>query len=570
MASTAPFVCRACARSLHRSGCLRTLPPTSAHVLARSRQLSSRPATAAQASPPPRDPETPQNHDAQQHDAVSTSSTSLSNAPPAPTEQGPMSRRLQEATEEALLTGGRAGRRAVEDAGFSHELKAKLLEKLADAQFRTEHLAAFTEAGITGDVPEAAGHGTRALASAQPWTGEETPEDAVLRMLDDARKPLAPKLRGKPKIPSPVTVDMRLRPAQRLSPGQRAASARDKAQTYTGMGLGKDGIGLSNKEREAFRKEYRERFALGARAMPNTITGLAALANERIEDAITRGQFKDIPRGKSVERDTRANNPFIDTTEYILNNMIKRQEIVPPWIEKQQELLKAATVFRSRLRNDWERHAARMIASRGGSLQEQTDRARAYAQAEEVHNPRRRNIEQTSIPTNTTDDIVMARIRQEGLDSATTVSISNGETPPADDATNSSAAATAFVSTRPYRDPDWEAAERSYMGLAITNLNAITRSYNLMAPELAKKPYFSLQRELNNCYADVAPKLASVIQDRATRPTRSPVDVVGKRTRTNSILGRLGGDGVAVEIRESKEPHYGLKEMWRDFWAKPK
>jgi hypothetical protein len=40
------------------------------------------------------------------------------------------------------------------------------------------------------------------------------------------------------------------------------------------------------------RKELKERFTPGARAMPNSIRGLAALANERIEDAIARGQFK--------------------------------------------------------------------------------------------------------------------------------------------------------------------------------------------------------------------------------------------------------------------------------------
>jgi hypothetical protein len=70
---------------------------------------------------------------------------------------------------------------------------------------------------------------------------------------------------------------------------------------------------LNEEEREAMRREFKERFAPAARAMPNTVTGLAALANERIEDAIARGQFKNIPRGKGVERDRRADNPFVDT-----------------------------------------------------------------------------------------------------------------------------------------------------------------------------------------------------------------------------------------------------------------
>ena len=48
-----------------------------------------------------------------------------------------------------------------------------------------------------------------------------------------------------------------------------------------------------------------------------------------------------------------------------MNKMIQRQDLVPPWIEKQQELLKAARVFRTRLRSDWRRYVARMIAAEG-------------------------------------------------------------------------------------------------------------------------------------------------------------------------------------------------------------
>jgi hypothetical protein len=222
-----------------------------------------------------------------------------------------MTSRLQQATEDALLTGGRAGRRAIEEAGFSEELKAKLLDKVASAKFHQEHSAALAEANIVSRIPDSAGLGTRAMASAQPWTGQETTEDAVLRMLDDARKQLPPELRGKSKPPVPAPVDMRIRREVGVSPGRRAAGARDKAHAYAGMGV-KD-KGLSDEEREAMRREFRERFAPGARAMPNTVSGLAALANERIEDAIARGQFKNIPRGTGIERDTRADNPFIDT-----------------------------------------------------------------------------------------------------------------------------------------------------------------------------------------------------------------------------------------------------------------
>lgn len=500
-----------------------------------------------------------------------------------------MSRRLQEATEEALLTGGRAGRKAVEEAGFSEELKERLFNKIADAEFRAEHSHTMAAAGIDTQTLGSAsrtGAGTRDLASAQHWTGDEAPEDTILRMLDDARKPLPPSLRGKPSIPDPVVVDLRLRRPPSHSPGQRAANARDKATVYAGFGMnksaeeakkskdGKAGTESDEKQRAAFRKELRERFGAGAGAanMPNTFTGLAALANERIEDAIARGQFRDIPRGTNVERDARADNPFIDTTEYIMNKMIQRQEIVPPWIEKQQELVRSARSFRMQLRTDWRRHAARSLASRGGSLQKQMEAAERYAAAEQVHNPRRRDVDKMAVATNHTDDPVMAAKVAEAAPAAEAAAAEQSEekttaSPPGPSPDGAGPAVGDL--TRPLRDPAWEAAERSYMELAIRNLNTLTRSYNLMAPELAKKPYFSLDRELLACFADVAPTLAQTIKERAAIPPKpNPDDMneaLGRR-----VLEKFVGEGgtTSARVYDNKKPYYGLKEMWRDMWKK--
>ncbi|KXJ97009.1 hypothetical protein Micbo1qcDRAFT_155749, partial [Microdochium bolleyi] len=244
------------------------------------------------------------------------SPSKATDSPPAP-EPGAMSQRLQEATEEALLTGGRAGRKAVEEAGFSDELKERLFSRIQDAKFRAEHAGAFAEAGI----PRAADRDAYAAATTPAWTGTESTEDAVLRMLNDAHKPLARNLRsaGKPKYPDLQPVELRIRPEARPSAGQRVASAREKAAVYTGLGMkGKKDTDLTDEEREARTAEFRERFKPAGRTMPATLQGLASLANERIEDAIARGQFKNIPRGPGIERDKRADNPFIDTTEYIM------------------------------------------------------------------------------------------------------------------------------------------------------------------------------------------------------------------------------------------------------------
>lgn len=454
-------------------------------------------------------------------------------------ELGPLAQKLQEATEEVLLTGGRSGRRAIEDSGFSEDLKEKLFNKIADESFSQQYTAFLAEAkSSTGSV----GAG---IPPSQPWTGEESTADAVLRMLDDAKKPLKPELRSKFQ---PPVVDTRLKRAPKQSPGQKAAGARDKAAVYSGMGM-KSQTGLTEEEREEIKRGFRERFESHARAVPATVSGIAALANERIENAIARGQFKDIPRGKEVKRDPRADNPFVDTTEYIMNKMIKRQDLVPPWIEKQQDLTRAANTFRGRLRNDWKRHAARTIASKGGSLQDQMRRAEQYAIAEEIHNPRQRSAEQISVPSSVTSDPVMAN--RERLDEMAAQTGSTGE----------------ISVSRPFRDPEWEKVEETYMKLSIDNLNKMTRSYNLMAPDLAKKPYFSLEKELASCYSAIAPLLAKEIQQRATRPASNSLGV-GTTTGASAILEQFSGkDNVQVHL-EADEKSYGLKQWWRDVWKK--
>jgi len=266
-----------------------------------------------------------------------------------------------------------------------------------------------------------------------------------------------------------------------------------------------------------------------------------------------------------------------------MNKMIQRQDIVPPWIEKQQELVKAANVFRARLRFDWKRHAARTIASRGGSLQEQMQTADRYAESERLYNPKRRAVEQISVPTNVTEDAVMVRITQEAptkagdpppvqvaLETKDTEAMITSAIPEATvvDASDSTMKEVYTKTNQtlppPFRIPDWEKAELSYLTLAIQNLNSLTRSYNLMAPDLAKKPYFSLTRELNSCYADVAPLLSQTLKERAARPPKELVEKIGHRP--GGVLEKFSGGEIA-RVYDSKRPAYGFRELWRDLWS---
>ena len=421
-------------------------------------------------------------------------------------------------------------------------------------------------------------------------------------MLNDAHKPIRGS--GAPKIPQPaMSVDMRMKNAVKASRADRLANARDRTSVYA---LSQDPT-LSEKEKKNMRKILKERFTASARPMPGSVQGLTALANERIEDAIARGQFKNIARGKgkNVERDYNANSPFLDTTEYFMNKIIQKQEIVPPWIEKQQELVKAAAQFRGRLRADWKRHAARTIASKGGSLEAQVRRAEAYARVEEALNPKKAKTESmteidqegrlSQLTVTETPEAASgtldAKIRvsevltpksietHETLNAPTdqanqdypaqtdrslpTTDSLNAQSPPPPDPSTQPSQSHLPTASHPFRDPHWQSLEHAYHTLAITSLNNLTRSYNLMAPDLAKKPYFNLDRELRSCFADIAPQLPDEIRQRARKPDKIRVEVVGHRP--GGVLEKFSTD--KVRVYDSRKPNYGFKDLWRDLWG---
>lgn len=57
-------------------------------------------------------------------------------------EQGALSRKLSEMTEDAMLEGGRAARKNMQEAGFSDDLKKQLEERIAASSFRSDNAVA--------------------------------------------------------------------------------------------------------------------------------------------------------------------------------------------------------------------------------------------------------------------------------------------------------------------------------------------------------------------------------------------------------------------------------------------
>ena len=62
--------------------------------------------------------------------------------------EGRMSERLAQMTDEMIEQDSRSTKKAIEEGGFSEELKKKLEARLRESSFRSENAAAFAQANL--------------------------------------------------------------------------------------------------------------------------------------------------------------------------------------------------------------------------------------------------------------------------------------------------------------------------------------------------------------------------------------------------------------------------------------
>lgn len=171
-----------------------------------------------------------------------------------------------------------------------------------------------------------------------PWDGTERVLDTASRMLHDSL-PRAKPSKFQDKI---FTVELGLK--------DRIENAKEGALDYK--------IKPHNeKERESFRELYKERL-LGPSMFVDTLSPKATLgfigglADSRINAAIDclTGKFKssdmDTVRGKPLDKARLAN--CLDTN-FFMNEILNKQECLPPWIENQQGVEKELQRFRNEL-----------------------------------------------------------------------------------------------------------------------------------------------------------------------------------------------------------------------------
>ncbi|KAG2155082.1 uncharacterized protein EDB93DRAFT_1248037 [Suillus bovinus] len=333
------------------------------------------------------------------------------------------------------------------------------------------------------------------------WTGEESIQDAVLRMLVDKYKPMRSgpirtadmKLREAPprhttyKTPSHASASIKLgnfTPTSARTPGVHTVADERTRKTERELARRKEQAGRLTRAREST-LDYRLGLKNGdrqpaARRNPVSMRGWQALIEDQIQKARAAGHFDKIKgRGQPMVRLSDEHNPFIAREEFLMNRIVQRNGAAPPWVEVQIELETAVNSFRDVLRQSWTRRTIRTLTM----LQP------------------------------------AAMLPSLSLGSVTSL-----------------------------RDREWEERERSYHDTAVAELNSLVRKYNALAPYSVRRPYYSREAELAKAYQDCGYDIMRGISERReihgksvaspSSEVESSVDVDAYSLRFRDIIRR--------------------------------
>ncbi|KAG8956593.1 hypothetical protein FRC04_000071 [Tulasnella sp. 424] len=330
------------------------------------------------------------------------------------------------------------------------------------------------------------------------WDGDETTEDAVLRMLVDKYKPMRTgnirtadeKLKEEssstgpsasferdigvllstlPPIPAPTSFsgNQRFKAGGQKSGGGIAdpddAKARAEGRRAKKLNEGPRRAGSALEKSLDYRigrtlgqgEETGAAPSVPRQISPVSLKGWAAVVEDKIEQARSAGVFNKVEgRGKPLKRHHDEVNPFIPREEFLMNRIIRRQGAAPPWVEIQGELESHIRLFRNIIRRSWVRAATRNI----------------LLSLPPPPYPRK-------LPPHLTVDSIAAM-----------------------------------------RDPEWEKRELSYHEVALEEVNAQIRRHNGIAPFAARRGYLMRKYELERCYEESAEEILQEVEDRLKEP----------------------------------------------------
>ncbi|VVT56866.1 uncharacterized protein SAPINGB_P005353 [Magnusiomyces paraingens] len=427
-----------------------------------------------------------------------------------------MTRRLAQLAEESRpfkddpLAGKPSFLSPDEVAPGYHETVGALAQKIeSQAHKEAEYAAQHQRAVHLARIPKYVSKAGVDTAHATPWTGQEHHTDLAHRMLVDSVGPAkqvpaaSRRSMGDPLLPMP-TFAADKRAAQ--TAGSRIAAAREQSLDYSALKhstedkLKKSPLDEEDKSGPSFRELYAERFTpvavAGTASFAGTESAIASLATQRIEAAMARGEFASVRRGPQAGKGTGASTPevtpHIDTTEYLLNRIVKSQGGAPVWIDRQRELHTRIDNFRREMVAKWVRQCVVALDDRGGSVAEKIARAETLA----------------------------AKISAEGSK---------------------------------FHDVNWETTQEKYHQMSIDNINSAIRSYNLQAPSVARWSGIVLAKELTTCYATGANRLVPDLKALLIAPPPPPALKPGEIPHSRPTGAAFSMDAPQLLYEEKEE-----------------
>lgn len=359
-------------------------------------------------------------------------------------DQGYMKRRLEQLSEDAFPssvdpTAGMPKDALPYNKIEMHSKLDKIVNDVSNFEYSNQQAIGISK------LPLSASKETREIAMSKPWSGQESHHDASLRMLNDSIKPLKVKKNTKTILTPPQSIRNRIH------------NAKEGALDYQ---LSKVSIKKEKTEGDEWSEMYKERL-LGPSMLLNDSfasvdNSIKSLADQKIMDAQRRGEFKNLKRGKPLDKGYGAmENMFIDRTEYHLNQILKKQDALPPWIEKQGGCDLRISNFRNELDNDWLKYAINHIKD--------------------------------NFPNFTDDELIKKMeffAKNELIDDC----------------------------KDKLRSEKWLKSRNEYFKIKIRDLNDTIRGYNLQAPLASQKLYLILDKELNSCYKRVSSVLVLALK----------------------------------------------------------
>ncbi|SCU93492.1 LANO_0E04016g1_1 [Lachancea nothofagi CBS 11611] len=166
-------------------------------------------------------------------------------------------------------------------------------------------------------------------AMSRPWFGDEHFTDTSLRMLMDGLKD-----KGTNKVIAVDNIAFKSKTNTtkhaRGRTRDRLEAAQDNVINYK---IDRDKKSIDEKEASEFRALYAEKFT-----PVGSLEKLRSLADFRIEESMKKGEFKSAHKLHGSKLSTSQPAPYVERTEHHLNDIMARQKVTPPWIDKQSSV----------------------------------------------------------------------------------------------------------------------------------------------------------------------------------------------------------------------------------------